>query len=57
MGNFLLRRLIRTVIVLWGVSTIVFVVTRLSGAWTMVGPSRPEASPIRGGSLATMVFF
>jgi len=31
MGAYLLRRLLRTLIVLWGVSTIVFFVTRLSG--------------------------
>jgi ABC-type dipeptide/oligopeptide/nickel transport system permease component len=31
MGAYLLRRLLRTIIVLWGVSTIVFFVTRLSG--------------------------
>src|SRR5512143_924191 len=31
MREFLLRRLIRAVVVLWGISTIVFVVMRLSG--------------------------
>jgi peptide/nickel transport system permease protein len=31
MGRYLLRRLLRAIVVLWGVSTIVFFVTRLSG--------------------------
>ena len=31
MGGYLARRLLRTIVVLWGISTIVFVVTRLSG--------------------------
>jgi peptide/nickel transport system permease protein len=31
MGHFLLRRLLRTIVVLWGVTTIVFFVARLSG--------------------------
>jgi peptide/nickel transport system permease protein len=44
MGPFLLRRLIRTIIVLWGVSTIVFFVTRLSGdPITLILP--PDAPP------------
>ena len=44
MGQFLLRRLIRTIIVLWGVSTIVFFVTRLSGdPITLILP--PDAPP------------
>jgi len=45
MGNFLLRRLIRTVVVLWGVSTIVFVVTRLSGdpITLLLPPDAPTA--------------
>lgn len=45
MGAYLIRRLIRTAIVLWGVSTIVFVVTRLSGdpIQLMVPPDMPPA--------------
>src|SRR5512133_2641972 len=31
MRQFLLRRLLRAIVVLWGISTIVFVVMRLSG--------------------------
>jgi peptide/nickel transport system permease protein len=45
MGVYLLRRLLRTIVVLWGVSTIVFVVTRLSGdpITLMVPPDMPRA--------------
>ena len=43
MGAYLLQRLLRTVVVLWGVTTIVFFVTRLSGdPITLILP--PEAS-------------
>ena len=43
MGAYLLQRLLRTIVVLWGVTTIVFFVTRLSGdPITLILP--PEAS-------------
>lgn len=45
MGAYLIRRLLRTLLVLWGVSTIVFIVTRLSGdpVMLMVPPDMPRA--------------
>lgn len=45
MGAYLIRRLLRTLLVLWGVSTIVFIVTRLSGdpIMLMVPPDMPRA--------------
>jgi len=44
MGGYLARRLLRTIVVLWGISTIVFVVTRLSGdPISLILP--PEATP------------
>ncbi len=45
MSRYLLRRLLRTVVVLWGVSTIVFFVTRLSGdpITLMLPPDTPRA--------------
>src|SRR5437588_442628 len=48
MGQFLLRRLIRTIVVLWGVSTIVFFVTRLSGdPITLILPPDAPAAEIQ----------
>ncbi|MDP9364673.1 MAG: ABC transporter permease [Chloroflexota bacterium] len=43
MGRFLLRRLLRTVVVVWGVVTVVFVVVRLSGdpIALLVAPDTP----------------
>ncbi len=45
MTAFLVRRLVRTIVVLWGVTTIVFVVTRLSGdpIALIVPPEAPRA--------------
>ncbi len=45
MAAFLLRRLLRTVVVVWGVVTVVFVVMRLSGdpIALMVAPETPPA--------------
>lgn len=45
MGSYLTRRLLRTIIVLWGVSTIVFGVTRLSGdpIGLLLPPDAPRA--------------
>ncbi|MDP9366969.1 MAG: ABC transporter permease [Chloroflexota bacterium] len=45
MGRFLLLRLLRTVIVVWGVVTVVFVVARLSGdpISLLVAPETPPA--------------
>lgn len=45
MGRYLLRRLLRTIIVLWGISTIIFFVTRLSGdpITLMLPPDTPRA--------------
>ncbi len=45
LGRFLLRRLLRTVVVVWGVVTVVFVVVRLSGdpIALLVAPDTPPA--------------
>lgn len=45
MGQYLLRRLLRTIVVLWGVSTFVFGVTRLSGdpITLLLPPDTPTA--------------
>ena len=45
LGRFLLRRLLRTIVVVWGVVTVVFVVVRLSGdpIALLVAPDTPPA--------------
>ena len=45
MGQFLFRRLLRTIIVIWGVITVVFIVLRLSGdpIALMIAPETPPA--------------
>jgi ABC-type dipeptide/oligopeptide/nickel transport system permease component len=49
MGAFLLRRLLRTIVVVWGVVTVVFIVVRLSGdpIALMVAPETPPEEVAR----------